>query len=335
MLNSYAKIAAVTVLAISAGSIANAQSVKSTITLKNLPEQLAVDLRNDLIYVAVPNFGAKPYDYLTIIDGKTDKVIKNVQIPPVAYAVAVDPLNRKVYVGGSYVDANGIEQSKVIAYCTVTGQIDDNVAVTTTPGDGIQGLAVNLNNGDLYVANGSDNEVDVISGGSRTKKVTQRISVAGEPFGITINPFRFSAYVSLLNGNVSLINTSRKVVLATTPIGESNTGIAVDTLTGNVFTSNTVTANSSTVGVLGHADNVITNVAVGNTPFGLDVDPATKLVFVANSQDGTVSIINETTEATTGLLPVSGLFLAANPITSKVYVGSNDGTPTVTVINEK
>ena len=82
MLNKYAKILSVAALALSAGAVANAQTVTKTITLKNLPEQLGVDPIKNRIYVAVPNFGAKPLDYLTVIDGKKDSFWRTLRFRP-------------------------------------------------------------------------------------------------------------------------------------------------------------------------------------------------------------------------------------------------------------
>lgn len=340
MLNKYAKILSVAALALSAGAVANAQTVTKTITLKNLPEQLGVDPIKNRIYVAVPNFGAKPLDYLTVIDGKKDVVLENIEIPPVAYAVAVDSIGRKVYVGGTFEDENGIEQSEVIAYCLNTNKIDEVIHVSTTPGDGILGLAVNDATGTLYVANGSDNEIDVIQ--FKTKTVATRISLLGEPFGVAVNPFSNTVYAALLDGSVSVINGVTKTVTTTTVIAPlppltsvSNAGITVDIGTGNVYTTNATFADSSTVAVLNPAGTFITNISVGNTPIGIDTDPFTGLVFEANTQDGTVDIINASTNTVSKSLSVSGLFLATNLFTEKVYVGANDGSPTVTVISEK
>jgi len=340
MLNKYAKILSVAVLALSAGSVANAQTVTKTITLKNLPEQLGVDPLKNRVYVAVPNFGAKPFDYLTVIDGKKDVVIENIEIPPVAYAVAVDPIGRKVYVGGTFEDENGIDQSEVIAYCLNTNKIDDVIHVSTTTGDGILGLAVNEATGALYVSNGSDNEIDVIQ--FKAKKVAARIPLSGEPFGVAVNPFSNTVYAALLDGSVSVINGATNTVTTTTVItpvppltSVANAGITVDIGTGNVYTTNATFATASSVAVLDAAGAVITNISVGNTPIGIDTDPFTGLVFEVNTQDGTVDAINASANTVSKTLSVSGLFLATNLFTEKVYVGANDGTSTVTVISEK
>ena len=331
MLNKSVKIIAVAVLAASAGTVANAQSVTGSITLKNLPEQIAVDPITNRIFAAVPNFGAQPYDYLTVIDGKTNAVVNNIKIDPVAYAVAVDPFEGLIYVGGTYDDKNGVSQSEVVVVREKTGAVLGKIHVSSTAGDGIQGLAVNIFNGDLYVSNGSDNEVDVI----HCFRVKHRIAVAGEPYGVAVNPFIGQIYVALLNGNVSVINGKTNTVTTTTPVGDSDAGIAVDLASGNIFTTNASYVDSSTVGVLGKAGNLLTTVPVGNTPIGVDVDFGTSLAFVANTQDGTVSVINEKTNTVSATLPVSGLFVAVNPFTQKVYVGSDNNSPTITVISEK
>jgi YVTN family beta-propeller protein len=333
MPSKYVSAVAVAVLAVAAGSAASAQTVAATITLPNLPEEVVANVQTNRVYVAVPNFGAKPYDYVTVIDGKTNTVIKNIQIPPVAYAIADDPLAKQLYVGGTFEDANGVQQSQVAIICPSSEKFTTSVPITTTPGDGIQGLAVNWITSRLFVANGSDNELDVVHWNGHVTKILARISLPGEPGGVAVDPFTNTVYVALLNGNVTVINGSTYQIITTTPVGTSNAGIAQNFLTGNVYTTNQVYTDSSTVGVLNAAGTFTTNVNVGNTPIGIDVDPVTGLVFVANTQDGTVSVINGSTNTVSATLPVSGLFVAANFVTGKVYVTS-PSSPSLTVINE-
>jgi len=331
MLNQYVKRIAITVLAVSSIAFAHAQSVKGTITLPGQPAQLAVDALFNRIYVAVPNFGALPYDYLTIIDGKTDAVLKTIQIPPVAVAVAVDPVRALVYIGGTYQDSNGVTQSQVAVVSEITEKVVKTISVSTTPGDGILGLAANDLDGNLYVSNGCVNEVVVIS----IFGVKCRIASTGEPYGIAVNPFLNNIYVARLDGNVSVINGKTNAITTTTLFGVSNVGIAANIVTGNVFTTNFVGyPDNGTVGAFNHAASLLATIPVGYSPFGIDVDFGTNLVFVANTQSNTVSVINGSTNAVTSTLPVSALFVAANPLTEKVYATSSSSA-SVTVINEK
>ena len=331
MLLKCVKPVLMTVLAVSA-AVAHAQSVVGTISLPGLPEQLAVNPFTNQIFVAVPNFGAEPFDYLTVIDGKAETVLKNIEIPPVAYAVAVDSFSGLVYVGGSFVDSDGVTQSEVVVVEPQKSKVLTTISVSTTTGNGIQGLAVNPLNGDLYVTNASDNEVDVI----HCLKVKDRISTPGQPFGVAVNSLLDTAYVALLDGSVSIINLKTNEITATTPFGTSDAGIAVDLLNGNVFTTNSVgSPDAGSVGILNKTGTLESTVPAGNFPLGIDVDYFTHLVFVANSGDNTVSVINEKTSAVTSTVPVSGLFLAVNPVTARVYVAPAINSATLTVLSEK
>lgn len=329
MLNKLAKVAAIIVLAISAGAVAEAQSVKGTIALSGLPEGIAANYLTNRIYVAIPNFD-NVSDSLAIIDGKSDTVIGTLSIPPVGQSVAVDLVRDMIYVGGTYFDVNGVEQSKVAVINGKSNKVVAVVPVSTTSGLGIEGVAVNSFTGEVYVSNASDNVVDVILPGSQ--KVSKQISVAQSPFGIAVNPFNNQVYVALSDGTVDVINGHKNTITTTATIGSTNAGVAVNWATGNVFVTDNI-FGISTVGVLGSKGNVVADVAVGNTPFGVDVDLVTNLAFVTNTQDGTVSVIDGKTNTTKALLPVTGLYVAVNPVTEKVYVGGQDNS--ITVLNEK
>jgi len=329
MLNKLAKMASIVALTISTGGVANAQSVKGTISLPGLPEGIGVNFITNRVYVAIPNFD-NISDSLAIIDGKSDTVITTISIPPVGQSVAVDVVRDLVYVGGTYFDENGIEQSKVAVINGRTKKVVRTIPITTTEGNGIEGLAVNSLTGNVYVSNASDNVVDVIC--AENEKIKDRISVAQSPFGITVNPFNNEVYVALSNGTVDVIDGRKNIIKTTATIGDANAGIAVNWSTGHVF----VTDNDfgpSTLGVLDRMGNVVTDIAVGNTPFGVDVDLITNLAFVTNTQDGTVSIIDGKTNTVKSNVAVTGLYIAVNPATEKVYVGGQDSS--LTVLKEK
>jgi DNA-binding beta-propeller fold protein YncE len=329
MLNKSVKVAALAALSIAVAATANAQSVKSSIALPGVPEGIGVNSLTNRIYVALPNFD-NVSDSLAVIDGKTDTVIGTLTIPPVAQNVAVDEIRDLVYVAGTYFDAAGVEQSKVVVLNGRTNKILRVIPISTTEGSGIEGLAVNSFTGEIYVSNASDNVIDVIL--PLCDKIEKQISVDESPYGVTVNPFNNQVYVALSNGTVDVIDGRRKTVTTSTSDGSTNAGIAVNWATGNVFVTNNV-FGTSTVGILDKKGAVITDVTVGNTPFGVDVDFLTNLAFVTNTQDGTVSIIDGKTNTVQGFLPVTGLYVAANPVTSKVYVGGQDNS--VTVVKEK
>jgi YVTN family beta-propeller protein len=331
MLLKYVKPVLLTVLAVSA-AVAHAQTVIGTITLPNFPEQVAVNALTNQVFVAVPNFGAQPFDYLTVIDGKSSKILKNIKIPPVAYAVATDLLNGLVYVGGTYVDDNGISQSQVVAIDPRTYKVLATISISDNPGNGIQGLAVNSLNGDVYVANSSDSEIDVI----HCFKLKDRITTNGAPYGVTVNPLINTVYAALLNGGVAVISGKTNQITTTAAFGTSDAGIVADLGTGNVLTTNSVgSPDTGSVGILNKTGELEATVPAGNFPLGIDVDYFTHLAFVANIGDNTISVINDKTNAVTATVPVSALFLAVNPVTRRVYVAPAINSMTLTVLSEK
>jgi YVTN family beta-propeller protein len=343
MRNRIAKPFAVSILLASAVALSPAQTVTGTIALPNLPEQVTTNPFTNRVYAAVPNFGLQPFDYLTVIDGRTDTVITNVQIPTVAYAVAVDPFRHIVYVGGALLQSDGtINGSEVVAVNSRTNKIIRTIPVTSTSiGNGIQGLAVNWRTGTLYVANGSDDEVDVIrrSGDDDAYHFTvkARIPVGDAPFGVAVNQFNGTVYATLSTmGGVAVIDPKTNTVTTTTPFGTSGAGIAVDQITGNVFTTNSVASPAvGQVGVLGETGNLLATIPVGQNPLGIAVDYFAHLAFVANPGDDNASVIDGTTNTVKTTVPVSSLFLAVNPFTSKVYISPADPVPSLTVMTEK
>jgi YVTN family beta-propeller protein len=66
-------------------------------------------------------------------------------------------------------------------------------------------------------------------------------------------------------------------------------------------------------------DRVVGLVTVGNKPLGIDVTPDGKYVYVTNSNDGTVSVINTATNTVLGAPIAVGSF----PIAFGFFVGPN------------
>jgi len=331
MLCNYAKLLVLSVLTVSAVAV-NAQTVKGTVALPGYPEQVAVDPLLNRVYVAIPNFGIfgdGSYDYLTVVDGKSDVVIKNIKVAPIATAVTVDYVRSLVYVGGQ----NSLTgASEVVVVNALTNKVVNTISVTsTTGGDGVLGLAVNLATGTVYAANSSDNEVDVIKHGA----VATRIATTGEPVAVSVNPFSNLVYASREDGFVDIISGKSNTVTTSAAFGALNQELAVDLETGNVLTiSDPETPGSGSVGILNSAGTILSTLTVGQGAVGIDVDPLTHLVFVANATDDTLSVINDSTDAVTLTMPVSSLFLAVNTVSEKVYVSPIDPVTSLTVINE-
>jgi YVTN family beta-propeller protein len=311
------------------GTTAFAQHIKTTIKFAQPTAGIAADPLNDRIYVVAPSFGG-PVDDLAVIDGKKNQVIKNIEIPEGAYLPAVNYFTGKIYIATCDSDVSPVA-------CLVTvvdGSRKDHVStipITTTEGDGLLGIAVDVLANKIYVSNASDNVIDIIDGSC--DKVVGKIPITGgEPVGLAVNPFLQTLYVPLNDSSVAIFDTRTKSLLSTTTFGGADSFAAVNLLTGNVYVTD-AEAGPSTTAALDKDGVVEATIPVGDTPYGLDVDPVTNLVFVASTALNNVTVIKgKTNEVKATVANVSATFVAANFFTQLVYVSGSNG---VTVLTEK
>ncbi|HEX3469886.1 MAG TPA: YncE family protein [Silvibacterium sp.] len=323
------KIFASAVLAVVAPLTAASQTIKTQISFPQPVSGIAADPISNHIYVVVPSFGG-PSDTLAVINGASDTVTHNITVPTGAYLPAVNIFTHHIYIASCNIFADPVpcfvtvvneEKKKVVA----------NIPITTTPGNGLQGITVDPVTNRIYVANASDNVIDIIDGWTNT--VTGTISLNGEsPFGLTINPFNDRLYVPLGNSQVDVISARQKKILATATFGSNTAFAAVNWHTGHVFVTDSV-FGPSTTGVLDRNGALLASVPVGDTPFGLDVDPITNLAFVTSTALNNVTVINGWNNTVAATVPgIQANFVAVNIVTEKVYLAGDNG---VTVMTEK
>ena len=305
----------------------SAQTVKEVITTSGLPTGIAINYVTNKVYVVVPSFGG-PTDTVQVIDGRTDEVVSSIAIPPIGFLAATDLVTDRVAVGGCTLDTGACS---VVILNGKANKVIRQVPITQTPGLGIEGIAIDPVTGQIFVANASDNEIDVVN--EKLGKVVSRISLGGDsPFGLAVDVLNQKLYATLGTAQVDEIDISSEQVVATATSGYANVTIAVDYQKGNLYIPNNV-QGLSTVSVLSPSLGTVASVPAGNTPYGVDVDFLSNLAFVVNTQDGTVSVINGATNTVKTSLPVSGELVVVNPFTSKAYVTGQNNS--VTVIKEK
>jgi DNA-binding beta-propeller fold protein YncE len=173
----------------------------------------------------------------------------------------------------------------------------------------------------LYVADG-DGAVTVVNGARCNAKVTSgcttplaTIKTGGVPVAAAFNPKTRTVYLASLAGQVFVIDAARCNTVTTSGCGKpvktvndkaGPGAVAVDVATDTVYAANPGPSdNGDTVSVINGATcNGSTGTGCGQTPraikVGADprwdvVDQATNTVYVANHNDGTVSVINGAT----------------------------------------
>ncbi|WP_410507714.1 PGF-pre-PGF domain-containing protein [Methanosarcina hadiensis] len=164
----------------------------------------------------------------------------------------------------------------------------------------------------------------------------------------TINVLQPSLYAYITNmgsKNVSVIDTSTNLVIATINVGHYPLGVVVNPDGTKAYVANM----DGTVSIIDTStNNVIGTMEVGNYPYGIAVSPDGAKVYVANYGSNNVSIIDTTNNTVIATVPVGAtpLGVAVSPDGKKVYIANyrsdnisvidtatNDITGTVSVGN--
>jgi DNA-binding beta-propeller fold protein YncE len=194
------------------------------------------------------------------------------------------------------------------------------VLARATVGTAPLGAVVDPRTDTVYVVNGDSNTVSVLNGARCNATVTSgcgrpagTVKVGKFPVAAVLNPVTRTLYVAnLKGGSISVINTARCDATVTSGCGARPATVTdqagpdwldVNPLTGTIYAANGgVPGNGDTVSVI----NGITcngtdhsgcgrtpaTVKVGSGPFAVAVDQTSNSVYVANNNDGTVSVIN-------------------------------------------
>ena len=216
--------------------------------------------------------GSKAYvtgiDSLSIIDAQTDTVTATVTVPAGAFALAVSPNGRRLYV------TNALDSVTVLD--TATNAVIATINTGTTSPSGV---AVSPDGSKIYVANYATAVVLVIDAATNAIVATIPIpegipGVIPTPYVLAVTPDGARVYVTILNGTfVDVIDTSTNTVIASVTVGVDPLGVDVTpdgkrVYVANVFGSCTPNcAPAGSVSVINTATNTVTDtIAVGGQP---------------------------------------------------------------------
>jgi YVTN family beta-propeller protein len=267
---------------------------------------------------------------VTVIRTSDRTIIKTLKVGNAPHGIAVSPLGNNVYVTN---EADGT----VSVIKTSDHTISDTVKVGNSP----RGIAVDPDDAYVYVANYADNTVSVITTyDDDENEVTAVIPVGNGPYGIEAGVDGVYIYVTnVLDHSLSIVRTGDNTVMDT--LGISPSGIVASPDGEYLYVSN---SDSNTISVIHAEDNddddliikdhtLDTIIPVGNNPTGIATTGEGAYVFVANSADDTVSVIQTSDNTVIHTLPVTdnpyGITAPANG--KFVYVlGTNE---TISIIH--
>jgi len=302
-------------------------SVIATIPVGTDPYGIAVNENTNRIYVT--NYLE---DTVSVIDGSTNTVIATVPVILAPLGVSVNPITNRIYVAnhnsgsplsvidGStnsviaqvpvYINATGVTVNPNTnrIYVTVSGQVDvidgssDTVVSTilpVNPGLGPNGgIVVNPTNNLIYVIDGNS-LIQVIDGNTNTHitNILGVVSQSNNPFGIALNSDTNRIYVPSagISGFVSIIDGASNTLLGTVPMQETDAfplAVAANKSTNHIFVANF----NSSVSILDGATNTFLgdSLSIPGHLLGVAVNSVTNRVYVTNSSDNTVVVIEDT-----------------------------------------
>jgi YVTN family beta-propeller protein len=252
------------------------------------------------------------------------------------HAIGVDEITNKIYVTNS-------QSGTVSVIDSNTGTVK-NIRVGASPGY----IAVDSNHNKIYVANQDSNTVSVIDGNNDTQ--TKQISVGETPRYILI--FEGKIYVANLNSNtVSVIYASNDtkghdIAVGSGPIYMALGGEQLTIVNKKEPVSYTFIDHGRKIYVANSYDNTVSviyasndmkghDIAVGNGPRYIAVDPFHYKIYVANSYDNTVSVISQSNDTKKGHDIAVGIYpthIVFDYDANKTYV-ANIFNNTVSVID--
>jgi YVTN family beta-propeller protein len=306
----------------------HAQTLVTDIAVSGAPSGIAVNPANNRVYVSLSTSTGFA---VAVIDGSSNTVIDTVTVPQ-AFVIAANAANGRVYTAGC-----DFAQSPIQCGVTVIDGATNSVITTiplkaTTEGIGLQGIAVNPKTNKIYVSDDNNLKVQVIDGYTNT--VIAHLRMDRQQFlGLAVDTSTNQIAAAIDGNELAVINGSTNAITRIT-VGNFNANVAVDSTTNRAYVTNETFA-PSTVGVVDLVTSkVLANVATGNNPFGVAVDPRSDLVFVTNKGDNTVAVVDGKTNAKTGSVTVSSNFIDVNPVTKLIYTSDDSGADVVHVISE-
>jgi YVTN family beta-propeller protein len=199
------------------------------------------------------------------------------------------------------------------------------------------GVAVDTANNRVFVTGQDSDNVSVING-TTGQPIGASISTPSEPWGIAYDSDNGLLYVSDFR-HVTIINGTTDTDVGNLSVYSNCPGIAFDPVNGDIYVADYgPNGTNDTISIInGTSNTVITDdFPVGSQPFGIGVDPATDLVYVANAGSNNLTVINGSTNmaqdrnlSVNGSAPSTVLFDAA---TNDLYI-ANQFSDNLTVFN--
>ena len=146
------------------------------------------------------------------------------------------------------------------------------------------GLAYDQDNGNIYAAVKSANQVSVIT----NKAISATVKSIITPINVFFDPSNGYVYASLLFPNKVSVISRTNTIEENISVGNGPMCMGLDNSTGNLYVTDSCSGN---VSVISETNHVIATVKVGNYPNGIAYDSNNGELYVANRDSGSYAVI--------------------------------------------
>ena len=243
-------------------------SVDSEIDLESYPRDMAMDLKNHLLYVLCE-------DYVIVIDMTDNKITDRLDL-------GYEPFDAIVSADGSRIYICDHGSGKITVLDSAAGSLIDQIQMNDLP------ISIALDNGrkEAYVAAGGNISVIDLS----SDRIINNISVDGSPGSLCTSPDGTRIYAVMFEGRVCIIDAANETVDSYVNVGKYPRSIA-SSLDGRfLYVANSDSNNVSVIDT--GSKRLVTSIPTENCPVYLAICPGDGLLYVSNAESRSISIFD-------------------------------------------
>lgn len=308
-------------------------NLEGTIALNDEPNEIAINSDTNMIYVTTTYT-------VSVIDGHTNNITKVIPLAKIPVEIFADEATNKIYV-----NTHALGFPTVID--STTGEVTDIPFMSLVK-------AVNPYTNKIYMTNRTN---IVYALDSLSHEIIDSITLSESSGYVAVNSNTNTIY-AMQNNTVVVINGSSKRIVDAGivvgaldsrwgAIGSTPTGIAVNPTTNKIYVASLgvfpppgpnegLRLPVGSVSVIdGFTNKIVANIEV-TLPNGIAVNPNTNRIFVTNSFDDQVNVIDGLGNSIEHTINVGNypLGIAVNTKTNKVYV-ANHLSNSISVISDQ
>jgi YVTN family beta-propeller protein len=253
----------------------NDNSVITTIPVGENPGWICVNQSKKRIYVT--NWEDST---VSVIDGDNDEVIENIKVGDHPQGIDINQKTNLIYVANNHDNTVNVIDGN-------NNTVIDTIDVGNEPA----AVAVDSNTNYIYVANDNDQSISIINGDNDS--IIDNITVGAMHYAldIDVNENTNLLYVPAAGGVVVMNNNGVTDFIDGLP---NSKAACVNPQTNIIYVVNqSITDSLATVSVIdGESNSILADIEVGGYPEGIDLNPSTNKIYVAEFSNDTVSVID-------------------------------------------